>query len=206
MCGIAGLLDLSGARSPDRSALERMAAPIVHRGPDDDGYFVAPPVGLAARRLSIVDVAGGHMPLSNEDGTVWTVYNGEIYNAPELRADLLARGHIFRTRGDTEVIVHAYEQWGRECVTFLRGMFAIALWDIRRQRLFLARDRFGVKPLYYALANSQLAFGSEIAPVLEGAGLARKANMDSLHYLLMYGMARAPHTLFEGVRSLPPAH
>lgn len=206
MCGIAGLLDLSGARPPDRSALERMAAPIIHRGPDDDGYFVAPPVGLAARRLSIVDLAGGHMPLSNEDGSVWIVYNGEIYNAPELRADLQARGHIFRTRADTEVIVHAYEQWGTECLTFLRGMFAIALWDARRQRLLLARDRFGVKPLYYALANRCLAFGSEIVPVLEGIGLARSVNIGSLHHLLTYGMAPAPHTLFEGVRSLPPAH
>src|SRR4051812_17117015 len=113
MCGIAGLLDLSGVRPPDRSALEQMAAQIMHRGPDDDGYFIEPRIGLAARRLSIVDVAGGHMPLSNEDGSVWIVYNGEIYNAPELRADLQARGHVFRTRSDTEVIVHAYEQWGR---------------------------------------------------------------------------------------------
>jgi asparagine synthase (glutamine-hydrolysing) len=183
-----------------------MAETIIHRGPDDDGYFVSPPIGMAARRLSIVDVAGGHMPLSNEDGSVWVVYNGEIYNAPDLREELLASGHIFRTRGDTEIIVHAYEQWGRECITHLRGMFAIGLWDASRRRLLLARDRFGVKPLYYAVNAVRFAFGSEMRPVLAGAGIAPKADLASLRHALTYGMPPAPRTVFEGVWSLPPAH
>ncbi|MEP7198227.1 MAG: asparagine synthase (glutamine-hydrolyzing) [Chloroflexota bacterium] len=206
MCGIAGLLDLRLNNPPQRATLERMAASIAHRGPDDDGFFIAPPVGLAVRRLSIVDIAGGHMPLANEDQSVWIVHNGEVYNAPTLRDELRARGHTFRTRGDTEVIVHAYEEWGDECIARLRGMFAIALWDAQRQRLLLARDRFGVKPLYYAQRDGAFAFGSEIMPTLLGAGLARVADCESLRHVFAMGYVPSPRTMFCGVQSLPPAH
>ncbi|MBI1801787.1 MAG: asparagine synthase (glutamine-hydrolyzing) [Chloroflexi bacterium] len=206
MCGIAGVLDLTSNHPPDRATLECMSARIIHRGPDDDGYLIEPPVGLAVRRLSIVDVAGGHMPLANEDQSVWIVHNGEIYNAPELRDELRARGHRFSTRGDTEVIVHAYEQWGDESITRLRGMFAIALWDVRRQRLVLARDRWGVKPLYFAQANGRLAFASEVVPALLGAGLSPQADLVSLEYLFDKGYLPAPRTMFTGVQSLAPAH
>ncbi len=206
MCGITGILDLSAKHPPERCTLERMTAHLMHRGPDDDGFYLAPHIGLAARRLSIVDVEGGHMPLSNEDGSIWITYNGEVYNAPLLRKSLCARGHIFRTRGDTEVIVHAYEEWGDECIAHLRGMFAIALWDARRERLLLARDRFGVKPLYFAERNGTLAFASEIMPVISGAGLARGADCASLQQLFTYGYVAAPRTMFVGVQSLLPAH
>jgi asparagine synthase (glutamine-hydrolysing) len=206
MCGIAGILALTSHDPPERCTLGRMAARIAHRGPDDDGFYLAPPIGLAARRLSIVDVERGHMPLANEDESVWIVYNGEVYNAPALHAELRTRGHTFRTRGDTEVIVHAYEEWGDDCIARLRGMFAIALWDARRQRLLLARDRFGVKPLYYAQTDSRFVFGSELTPILLGANLAREVDLGSLRHIFEMGYLPSPRTMFVGVQSLPPAH
>ncbi|TMC57349.1 MAG: asparagine synthase (glutamine-hydrolyzing) [Chloroflexi bacterium] len=206
MCGIAGLLDLDGQHPPQREALARMSAGLTHRGPDDDGLYLVPPIGLATKRLSIVDVDGGHMPLSNEDGSLWLSHNGEVYNAPTLRDELCGYGHTFRTRGDSEVIVHAYEQWGEDCVARLRGMFAFALWDAKRERLLLARDRFGVKPLYYAQRDGTFAFASEMLPTLSGAGLARAADPSALSELFTYGYVAAPHTVFAGIRSLLPAH
>src|SRR5919202_5881874 len=150
MCGISGIAFSSrSGRSVDAAALRRMCDAIRHRGPDDEGYFVRGAVGLGMRRLSIVDVAGGHQPMTNEDGTVHIVYNGEIYNHADYRAELEARGHVYKTHCDTETILHLYEEHGARCVEFLRGMFAFAVWDKPRRELFIARDRLGVKPLYY---------------------------------------------------------
>src|ERR687894_2585994 len=158
MCGIAGIASRGGAVDPER--LRAMSATLVHRGPDSDGELVDGPVGLAARRLSIIDLEGGDQPIANEDGTVHVVQNGEIYNYRELMAGLVERGHTFATHSDTEVLVHLYEERGPRFVEELRGMFAIAVWDAARRRLVLARDRFGIKPLYYATANGVLSFAS----------------------------------------------
>ena len=162
MCGIVGLYQYGGDRPRVTEWLDRMCQAIVHRGPDDQGLFVAREVGLGMRRLSIIDVGGGHQPISNEDGTVTVVFNGEIYNFKVLRERLEGRGHQFKTRTDTEVIVHAYEEYGPDCVKHFNGIFAFALWDARCERLFLARDRMGVKPLYYCRnGGGKLAFASE---------------------------------------------
>ena len=161
MCGIAGLMGRSGEQI-DAALVHRMCQTIVHRGPDDEGIYVRGPVGLGMRRLSIIDLSGGHQPIHNEDQTIWVVYNGEIYNFPELRRELESRGHQFYTHSDTEMIVHLYEEMGSDCVKKLRGMFAIALYDERKKSLLLARDRLGKKPLHYALCNGRLLFGSEI--------------------------------------------
>lgn len=180
---------------------------LTHRGPDDSGFYLGNGVGLGARRLSIIDLAGGHQPLSNEDGTIWITYNGEVYNAPELRQQLQAAGHHFRTTSDTEAIVHAYEAWGEECLPRLRGMFAFGLWDGRRQRLLLARDRFGIKPLYYAQLGSCLAFASEIRPLLAALPqLPRQANLEALRRLFTLGFIPTPLTALAGVWKLPAAH
>ena len=162
MCGICGLVSLDGSTPPDPHALAAMNATLVHRGPDSDGIVIDGPAGLAARRLSIIDLAGGDQPISNEDGRVQVVQNGEIYNYRELRAELERRGHLFSTRSDTEVLVHLYEDRGPRFVEALRGMFAVALWDARERRLVLARDRFGIKPLYYRSADGTLSFASEL--------------------------------------------
>ncbi|MBI3360697.1 MAG: asparagine synthetase B, partial [Chloroflexi bacterium] len=197
MCGICGLLTPNSNGSPD--LLRRMNACLVHRGPDDEGYFVGDGVGLAARRLSIIDLDGGHQPISNEDGSVWLAYNGEVYNHAELRAELEPRGHIFRTRTDTETIVHAYEEWGEGCAVRLRGMFAFALWDARRARLLLARDRFGIKPLYYAKSDGVFAFASELRPILTALPqLPRRAEPTALWNLLGLGFVPTPRTLIPG--------
>src|SRR5665213_4570433 len=156
MCGICGVLELEIGRGVTREHVEAMAQKLAHRGPDNAGYYFDPPIALGFRRLSIVDLSGGHQPMSNEDGTVWIIFNGEIYNFEELRKYLLARGHVFRTRTDTEVIVHLYEEFGPACVERLRGMFGFAIWDDRNQSLMLARDRIGIKPLYYALTKVSL--------------------------------------------------
>ena len=159
MCGIAGRVNQ--AAPVDRAEIFRMTELMAHRGPDDHGYHLRTRVGLGHRRLSIIDLAGGRQPLANEDDTVWIVFNGEIYNHVELRRELIARGHRFRTHSDTEAIVHAYEEWGPQCARRLRGMFAFALWDDRTQRLTLVRDRLGIKPIYYAQLGGDLVFGSE---------------------------------------------
>ena len=204
MCGICGFL--TPHSDSNSETLQRMNARLVHRGPDDEGYFVEPGVGLAARRLSIIDVAGGHQPLSNEDGTVWITYNGEIYNHRELRGELLRLGHKFRTRSDTEMIVHASEEWGERCVQRFRGMFAFGLWDRPRQRLTLARDRFGKKPLYYAFAGDRFLFGSEIKALLAEGSLVPAADLESLRLLFSLGFVPSPRTMFRGIRKLPAAH
>ena len=184
--------------------VERMTHALAHRGPDDWGVHVEGGVGLGHRRLSIIDVEGGQQPLGNEDGSVWVAYNGEIYNHLDLRQELLARGHQFRTRCDTEVLVHAYEEFGSECVDHLNGMFAFAIWDSPRQRLFLARDRLGIKPLYYALTEDELLFASEIKAIL-AAGLVRPAfNQAILPEFLATGFVSGEETFFRGVRKLQP--
>jgi asparagine synthase (glutamine-hydrolysing) len=188
------------------SLVRRLCDVLVHRGPDDEGYHVKGPVALGQRRLSILDLAGGHQPMSNEDGTVWITFNGEIYNFRELRARLEGLGHRFATRSDTEAIVHAYEQYGPACVKELRGMFAFALWDQPRQTLFLARDRVGKKPLFYAEVNGQWVFASELQALLRHPGLAREIDWPALDDYLTYGYVPAPKTIFRSVHKLPPAH
>jgi asparagine synthase (glutamine-hydrolysing) len=206
MCGICGLAGTDPRGIPlERERLQAMTGAIVHRGPDDDGHHVAPGIGLGMRRLSVIDVPGSSQPISNEDGTVWTVFNGEIYNFPELRRELEGRGHSLATHGDTEVIVHLYEELGAEFVKRLRGMFAIAVWDERRRRLVLARDRMGVKPLYLAEGPDGLAFASEVKALIAG-GLVDPA-MDPIgaELFMAYGYVPGPRTLFAGVRKLMPA-
>ncbi|HWF99493.1 MAG TPA: asparagine synthase (glutamine-hydrolyzing) [Steroidobacteraceae bacterium] len=199
MCGICGF------NWADERLIERMKARLVHRGPDDHGSYVAEGVSLGHRRLSIVDLSdAGRQPLSNEDGTVWITFNGEIYNHLELRSKLEARGHLFRSRSDTEVIVHAYEEYGLDFARHLTGMFALALWDAPRRRLILARDRLGLKPLYYTLAEGRLRFASEIKALLADPTLPRALHRQGLLDLLGYEFVPAPATLFEGVRKLLP--
>jgi len=203
MCGICGVFNFDPSRQVQHSWLANMNRQMAHRGPDDDGFFVAENAGLAMRRLSIIDLQTGHQPLSNEDGTIWLVYNGEIYNYQELRARLLDRGHIFRTHADSEVIVHLYEEYGRSCVEHLRGMFALAIWDSRSRRLFVARDRMGIKPFYYRLTGREFIFASEIKSLLAFPGVKRDLNRSALPEYLAFGYLSGEETLFEGIRSLP---
>lgn len=206
MCGIAGFVFFDPAHPVDERELRGMTAAIRHRGPDDEGVFVGGPAGLAMRRLSIIDVAGGHQPIFNEDRTVAIVFNGEIYNYLELRAELEARGHRFATRSDTEAIVHAYEEWGGACPEHLRGMFAFAVWDARTRTLFIARDRLGKKPLYYFRDGRRLVFGSEIKSLLTCRDVPRAINIRALDAYLTLGYVPAPDTLFDGIAKLPPGH
>jgi asparagine synthase (glutamine-hydrolysing) len=207
MCGIIGVLNLTNQTPVDPDRLRSGSDALFHRGPDDDGVHAEPNVGLAMRRLSIIDVAHGHQPMTNEDGTVHIVYNGEVYNHRELRRDLESHGHTFRTDADTESLVHGYEQWGRDgLLERLRGMFAFAIWDGTAQTLFLARDRMGIKPLYFAEHDGRLYFASEIRGILHQSDLARRPNLPAIDLYMRVGFVTAPHTMFEGVRNLPPAH
>ncbi len=205
MCGIAGII---GRRSEviDPGEIHRMCQTIVHRGPDDEGILTLGAAGLGMRRLSIIDLAGGRQPIHNEDRTVWTVFNGEIYNFPQLRAELESRGHNFYTQSDTEVIVHLYEEMGADCVTKLRGMFAIAVWDETRQRLLLARDRLGKKPLHYAVHDGRLLFGSEIKTIFGVAPELAQPNPEALLQYFYFGYVPDPLTAFRHVHKLPPGH
>jgi asparagine synthase (glutamine-hydrolysing) len=206
MCGICGIAAGRGG-APDPDALAAMSATLVHRGPDDEGQVVAPPVGLAARRLSIIDLAGGHQPIANEDGRVHVVQNGEIYNHEILHRELAARGHEFRTRCDTEAIVHLFEEHGDGFAERLRGMFAVAIWDGRASRLVLARDRFGIKPLFYWEApDGGLAFASELKALMALPGFPREIDMRGLESLLAFNSIPRPLTIFQGVRKLEPGH
>lgn len=209
MCGIAGILRLNTDAPMDGQALARMTGALLHRGPDDEGLLLSPTgaCGLGARRLSIIDLAGGHQPLGNEDGMCWAVQNGEIYNYKALRAELEARGHRVRTESDTEVIVHAYEEWGEQCVERLWGMFALAIWDEARQRLLLARDRFGIKPLYTAIAGGWLLFASEMKALLRHPALAAPTlDARSLEDMFTAGFIPGPATIWREIKKLPPAH
>lgn len=205
MCGIVGIARKTGASETGIAAVRRMASSIHHRGPDDEGYFEADRVILGMRRLSIIDLAGGHQPIANEDGTVHVVCNGEIYNFRALRDDLERRGHRFRTASDVEVIVHLYEEHGDRCVEHLSGMFGLALWDSKRQRLLLARDRFGQKPVYVARIGDGIAFASEVKALLGLPGMRAELDEGSLAGYLSMGYAVAPSTLFRGISKLAPA-
>jgi asparagine synthase (glutamine-hydrolysing) len=203
MCGICGIYRPEGVAEGE---LRRMATAIAHRGPDDEGYYVAGPIGFGFRRLSIIDLALGHQPLSNEDGSVWLVFNGEIYNYRALRRSLEECGHSFRTQTDSEVIVHLYEQYGEECVRHLSGMFAFAIWDARAHKLMLARDRLGQKPLFYAQRGATLCFASEAKALLTQADLPREPDLESLHHYLSLRFVPSPRTVFQAIAKLPPAH
>ena len=206
MCGICGVLDLKHTDAPQRSLLERMCHVILHRGPDDEGHYVGKGVGLAMRRLSIIDLSGGHQPMPNEDESVWVVNNGEIYNFLELRDQLLKQGHVFRTNSDTEVLVHLYEQEGLDFVKRLRGMFAVAVWDVPRRRLVLARDRVGKKPLYLRREPNRVLFASEIKSILAADDVPRRIDQQALREYLALGYVPAPRTMFEGIEKVLPGH
>jgi len=212
MCGIAGYIDLlskSGLTDQSRRSevLDRMCRVIAHRGPDDQGTLIEPGVALGMRRLSIIDLAGGHQPISGENGDVTIVFNGEIYNYQELQPELEKLGHTFRTHSDTEAIVHAYEQFGPSCVTRLRGMFAFAVWDRRTQELFVARDRVGKKPLYYSLlANGTFVFGSELKCLLEHPEISTEVDLDAVDAYFTLGYVPDPLSIFRGIYKLPPGH
>src|SRR5689334_4857258 len=207
MCGITGIFDTRGRREVDRSTLVRMNESQHHRGPDDSGLHLEFGVGLGHRRLSIIDLSTGHQPLYNHDRSVCVIFNGEIYNYQELIPELRALGYVFQTRSDTEVIVHAWEAWGEACVERFRGMFAFALWDRNRETLFLARDRLGVKPLYYALlSDGQLLFGSELKSLLAHGALPRALDPRAVEDYFALGYVAEPRTIFRAARKLPPAH
>jgi len=204
MCGIAGILEFGRDALANASALREMCRVITHRGPDDQGFYTDGSVGIGMRRLSIVDVAGGHQPISNEDGTLWIVFNGEIYNHLALREQLIARGHRYSTHSDTETIIHLYEEYGEDCVRRLRGMFAFAIWDRNAKTLFIARDRLGIKPLYYKLTPERLLFGSEIKAVLAHGGIRPEFNRAALPEYLAFGYLSGEESFYNGILKLLP--
>lgn len=207
MCGIVGMLDMRGRREIDRELLSRMNESQHHRGPDEADLYLEPGVGFGHRRLSVIDIASGLQPLGNEDGSVMVCYNGEIYNFRELRTELEGYGHIFRTRCDTEVIVHAWEQWGEQCVHRFRGMFAFGLWDRKQQLMFLGRDRLGVKPLYYAhTTDGFLAFSSELKALRQLPGVSRRIDPRAVEDYFAYGYVPEPRTIYDGALKLAPGH
>jgi asparagine synthase (glutamine-hydrolysing) len=205
MCGITGIVRSDGA-PVDRDLLARMNQAIEHRGPDEDGFYLSDGVGLAMRRLAIIDLKSGQQPIHNADSTAWIVFNGEIYNYRELRKDLEGRGHRFYTDSDTEAIVHAYDEFGTACPKYLRGMFALAIWDTRTKSLFLARDRVGKKPLLYAQVNGQLVFGSEFMALLQHPDVSRDVNYEAIHHYLSFLCVPSPLTAFQSISKLPPGH
>lgn len=202
MCGICGIVGFDAPVEQD--ILDRMVRAIAHRGPDDQGTWRQGAVGLGSCRLSIIDIAGGHQPISNEDGTAWIVFNGEIYNFPDLRTFLEKRGHTFRTRTDTEAVLHLYEDFGAECTSFLNGIFAIAIWDVRKQELFLARDRLGVKPLYYSEVGGSLIFGSELKALMAHPGVKRDIDPVAVNEYLSFEYVPTPRTILSSVKRLEP--
>src|SRR5216684_668027 len=206
MCGIAGILEFGRDARASAAALREMCRVISHRGPDDDGFYTDGAVGIGMRRLSIVDVAGGHQPLSNEDGTLWIVFNGEIYNHLALREQLIARGHRYSTHSDTETVIHLYEEYGADCVQHLRGMFAFAIWNRNTKTLFIARDRLGIKPLYYKLTPERLLFGSEIKAVLAHGGIRPEFNRAVLPEYLAFGYLSGEESFYAGIDKLLPGH
>jgi len=206
MCGICGKLNFDWEALVSPSLIKAMADSIIHRGPDDEGYYFSGPVGFGFRRLSIIDLNTGHQPLSNEDGSVWVVFNGEIYNYQELRADLKSKGHVFRTKTDTEVIVHLYEEYGESCAEKLRGMFAFAIWDDREKLLLLARDRVGIKPLYYWQTDRSIIFASEIKALLVDAEVSREVDPAMIDRFLSFYFVPGQETLFKGIRKLAPGN
>lgn len=204
MCGVAGQFRADGG-TVDRAVVRRMTDVLRHRGPDGDGFFFDGPVGLGHRRLAIIDLAGGSQPMSTADGTIWITYNGEVYNYRELREELVRLGFVFRTTSDTEVILHGYQAWGVRCLERLRGMFAFAIWDGRRRRMFLARDRVGIKPLVYSWDGRCLRFASEVKAILEDGEVPREIDWDALMDYVSFLYVPGPRSIFGAIRKLPPA-
>ena len=207
MCGIAGKLNLNPAAPVGRSEIDAMLRPIAHRGPDGQGVYLDGPVGLGHLRLSFVDLSAlGDQPMANEDETVWIIFNGEIYNYRDLRTELLARGHVFRSHSDTETIIHAYEEYGTDCLRHLRGMFTFAIWDRRRHRLFIARDRVGIKPLYYCQTKDAFYFSSEFKAILADPAVSREISAPALRQFFSFSYPTGGETLFKSIRKLPPGN
>src|SRR3989475_2768907 len=204
MCGICGQFNFGRNESVQPDTIRRMTQTMVHRGPDDDGYYFSGSLGLGFRRLSIIDLAGGHQPMSDAEETVWIIFNGEIYNFKELRAELEGRGHRFRTQSDTEVIIHGYKEWGTEVFNRLNGMFGLAIWDVQKERLILARDAMGIKLIYHKLDNGALTFGSEIRPILAAQKSRPDVDPIALNLFLRFRYTPSPLTIFQGVRKLAP--
>jgi asparagine synthase (glutamine-hydrolysing) len=204
MCGIAGQFNFQRREPVERETIVQMARSIAHRGPDDEGFFISGPVGLGFRRLSIIDLTGGHQPMSDAQKTVWIVFNGEIYNYKELRAELLGKGHEFRTNSDTEVIIHGYKEWGTDVFNHLNGMFGLAIWDVPNERLVIARDAMGIKLIYYRLADGQLTFGSEIRAILAAGDSKPEVDPLAVNLFLRFRYTPSPYTVLKGVRKLAP--
>jgi len=205
MCGICGQYNYRDHRCHvDPNVIKRMTSTMTHRGPDDEGYYISGPVGLGFRRLSIIDLDGGHQPMSDQEGSVWLVFNGEIYNYIELKAELEGHGHIFRTKSDTEVIIHGYKQWGTDVFNHLNGMFGIGLWDVRRNRLIIARDAMGIKLVYYTHHEGAFFFGSEIKPLTTLNDKMSDVDPVALNLLLRYRYTPSPLTMYKGIKKLAP--
>jgi asparagine synthase (glutamine-hydrolysing) len=204
MCGICGQFNFVRNEPVESETIRRMTGTILHRGPDDEGYFISGPVGLGFRRLSIIDLAGGHQPMSDAEETVWIIFNGEIYNFKELRAELKKQGHRFRTNSDTEVIIHGYKEWGTGVFGHLNGMFGLAIWDVQKERLILSRDAMGIKLVYYRIANGRLTFGSEIRTILAAEDSKPTVDPVALNLFLRFRYTPSPLTIFDGVRKLAP--
>jgi asparagine synthase (glutamine-hydrolysing) len=204
MCGICGQFNFIRHEPVESETIRRMTATIAHRGPDDEGFFISGPVGLGFRRLSIIDLAGGHQPMSDAEESVWVILNGEIYNFKELRAELEQRGHVFRTRSDTEVIIHGYKEWGTDVLNHLNGMFGLAIWDVTKKRLVVARDAMGIKLIYYRIKDGQLTFGSEIRAILAANGARPTLDPIALNLFLRFRYTPSPLTIFKGIRKLAP--
>src|SRR6266853_261739 len=202
MCGICGQFNFIHHEPVEPETIRRMTDSIRHRGPDDEGYLISGPLGLGFRRLSIIDLAGGHQPMSDAEETVWIIFNGEIYNFKELRAELEKRGHHFRTRSDTEVIIHGYKEWGTEVLNHLNGMFGLAIWDVKKRRLVVARDAMGIKLIYYRISGNQLTFGSEIRAILAAERSRIDVDPLALSMFLRFRYTPSPLTIFQGIRKL----
>jgi asparagine synthase (glutamine-hydrolysing) len=205
MCGICGQVKIASDEPVDQETIRRMSRTMFHRGPDDEGYFFDKSLGFGFRRLSIIDLSGGHQPMADADESVWVVFNGEIYNYKELRAELEGHGHKFRTSSDTEVIIHGYKQWGADVFNHLNGMFGVGIWDVKKRRLIVARDPMGIKLIYYKIADGKLSFGSEIRPVLAAENNSKpEVNAGALNLFLRFRYTPSPLTIFEGVKKLAP--
>jgi asparagine synthase (glutamine-hydrolysing) len=206
MCGITGIFHFKNSQKIDPTVLQKMTDILQHRGPDDDGYYIKDHIALGQRRLSIIDLAGGKQPMHNEDRTLWVIFNGEIFNYIELREELEIKGHRFYTHSDTEVIVHAYEQFGKDFLNHFNGQFAIALWDESKQELILARDRVGIRPLFYTILDGcTLLFGSEIKAIFEYPGVHREIDPTGIKQIFTYWVNVPPRTVFKGIQELAPA-
>ncbi|HVT83617.1 MAG TPA: asparagine synthase (glutamine-hydrolyzing), partial [Chitinophagaceae bacterium] len=206
MCGITGITYFNKDREVNPATLKDMTDVIAHRGPDDEGFYINQNVGLGFRRLSIIDLSTGHQPLCNEDQSIWIIFNGEIYNYHDLQNDLMKHGHIFKTKSDTETIVHLYEQYGVDCLKYLRGMFAFAIWDNKRQQLFCARDRFGIKPFYFYRDNEKFVFGSEIKAILKCENIDRTLSQEAIDSYFAFGYITSDLSIYKNIKKLQPAH